>query len=72
MKISLKAFFGGSNFSKYWFKKKKKSFSVLAFEASRQVGLTTIYFGHACPFLAYPSTLVSNDLGFALGYTVDA
>lgn len=43
--------------------KTKKSFPLVAFEASRQVGLTTIYFGHAWPFLAFPSTLVSDDPG---------
>lgn len=51
--------------------KKKNPFQFLAFEASRQVGLTTVYFGHAWAYWLIHLHQSQMILGFALGYTVD-
>lgn len=54
-------------------KKKESPFQFLASEASRQVGLTTIYFGHAWAFFwLFHLHWSQMILEFALGYTIDA
>lgn len=52
--------------------KKKSPFQFLAFDASRQMGLTTVCFGHAWAFWLIHLYWSQMILGFALGYTVDA